>query len=88
MAWVYYEVRLRDAAGRLPQTFGGQLCPLSATYPDSNRCTGATFGRSGTAFEATYTGLFGIGTGAELGTWKMTFDAVNRIETSLRLTVN
>lgn len=85
--WVYYEVNLTDASGSLPTTMGGQLCPNDANYPDFNRCTGATFSRSGTGSSARYVGLFGIGAGGYKGLWKVTFDASSRVESPKRLTV-
>lgn len=91
-AWVYYEVRLTDPfGGRLPDSFGGQLCPVNVTYPDFNRCTGATFGRqAGHSLDSTYRGLFGIGSAASTGLWKVTFDVISgvRIESSRRITVS
>jgi hypothetical protein len=87
MTWVYYEVRLTDPTGSLPATMGGQLCPDDASYPDFNRCTGSTFGRSGTGFSATYVGLFGLGAGAHKGLWKVTFDATSRVESPQKLMV-
>jgi hypothetical protein len=87
ITWVYYEVNLTDATGSLPSTMGGQLCPDNASYPDFNRCTGATFGRSGSGFSANYVGLFGIGAGASKGLWKVTFDASSRVESPRKLTV-
>lgn len=87
ITWVYYEVNLTDASGSLPSTMGGQLCPDNATYPDFNRCTGSTFGRSGSGFSANYVGLFGIGAGGYKGLWKVTFDASSRVESPRRLTV-
>jgi subtilisin family serine protease len=87
ITWVYYEVNLTDASGSLPSTMGGQLCPDNATYPDFNRCTGSTFGRSGSGFSANYVGLFGIGAGGYKGLWKVTFDASSRVESPRKLTV-
>ena len=84
LTWVYYEVTLVDPNGALPATMGGQLCPDDASYPDFNRCTGSTFGRSGTGFRATYTGLFGFGS---RGLWKVTFDSSSRVESPQKLTV-
>jgi subtilisin family serine protease len=84
LTWVWYEVTLVDPTGALPATMGGQLCPDDASYPDFNRCTGATFGRSGTGFRATYTGLFGLGS---RGLWKVTFDSSSRVESPRKLIV-
>lgn len=86
--WVYYEVNLSDTAGLLPTSMGGQLCPIAATYPDFNLCTGATFGRQGTGYSAKYVGLFGFSPGVTRGQWKSTFDVASRIESPRRLTVN
>ena len=90
--WLYYEVRLRDPfGGRLPESIGGQLCPSDASYPDFNRCTGATFSKlSGHSLDATYRALFGIGSPAHKGSWKVTFDPATgvRIESPRRLTVS
>lgn len=86
--WVYYEVTLSDPSGKLPETMGGQLCPIDASYPDFNRCTGSTFGRNGSGYYASYVGLLGIGSSAYRGLWKMTFDSSSRIESPRRLIVN
>ena len=92
LTWVYYEVRLRDPfGGRLPDSFGGQLCPNSSTYPFGNWCTGSTFNKTaGHSLDATYRGLFGISSSASIGQWKVTFDptASIRIESSRRLSVS
>lgn len=92
LIWLYYEVRLTDPfGGRLPDSFGGQLCPLSATYPDFNRCTGATFSKTaGHPLDSTYLALFGIGSSASTGSWKVTFDPASgvRIESPKRLSVS
>ena len=88
--WIYYEVRLKDPfGGRLPTSIGGQLCPEDASYPDFNRCTGSTFSKlAGNSFDATYRALFGIGSPAHIGPWKVTFDPAtgSRIESPRRLT--
>lgn len=92
ITWVYYEVRLRDPfGGRLPESFGGQLCPNSSNYPFGNWCTGATFQKTaGHSLDATYRGLFGISSAASTGQWKVTFDptASIRIESPKRLFVS
>jgi len=87
LTWVWYEVRLTDSLGRLPSSFGGQLCPSTSTYPFGSYCTGATFGRNGTSSDATYVGLFGISSAAPTGSWKVTYDPVGRIESPRRLNV-
>jgi hypothetical protein len=87
LTWVWYEVTLADPTGALPVTMGGQLCPDDASYPDFNRCTGASFGRSGTGFRATYTGLFGLSSGNPRGLWKVTFDSSSRVESPRKLIV-
>lgn len=88
--WIYYEVRLTDPfGGRLPNSIGGQLCPEDASYPDFNRCTGSTFSKlAGHSLDATYRALFGIGSPAHIGAWKVTFDPAigSRIESPRRLT--
>jgi hypothetical protein len=90
--WLYYEVRLWDPfGGRLPNSFGGQLCPASSTYPFGPGCTGATFSKTaGHSTDATYRGLFGIGSASPTGQWKVTFDptASIRIESPRRLAVS
>lgn len=90
--WVYYEVRLWDPfGGRLPNSFGGQLCPASSTYPFGSWCTGATFSKTaGHSLDATYRGLFGISSGASIGQWKVTYDPTSaiRIESPRRLSVS
>ena len=92
ITWIYYEVRLWDPfGGRLPDSIGGQLCPEDASYPDFNRCTGATFSKlAGHSLDATYLALFGIGSPAHKGRWKVTFDPANgsRIESPRRITVS
>ena len=90
ITWIYYEVRLKDPfGGRLPDAIGGQLCPSDASYPDFNRCTGSTFSKiAGHPVDATYSALFGIGSPAHIGQWKVTFDPAtgSRIESPRRLT--
>lgn len=85
--WVWYEVTLVDPTGALPTSMGGQLCPNDASYPDFNRCTGSTFGRSGNGYRATYRGLFGLGSGNPKGPWKVTFDSSSRVESPQKLIV-
>ena len=73
---VWWTVRVSDPQGRLATTVGGQLCPPGSTYPFGSYCTGALFGRDGTAFEASYTGLFWISPDAPGGDWIPRFDPI------------
>ena len=73
---VWWTIKLRDSLGRLSTSAGGQLCPSSSNYPFGPFCTGATFGRSGTAYEATYQGLFWISPDAPGGDWIPRFDPI------------
>jgi len=73
---VWWTVRVRDSQGRLASSVGGQLCPPGSNYPFGTFCTGATFGRNGTAYDATYQGLFWISPDAPSGDWIPRFDPI------------
>ena len=73
---VLWTIRVSDPQGRLSPTVGGQLCPPNSSYPSGLFCTGALFGRNGTAFQATYQGLFWISPDAPGGDWIPRFDPI------------
>ena len=62
-------VTLRDLGGRLPSIAGARLCAPGSTNPNAPWCTGATMSRNGTAFSASYTGLFIVNTSGPTGAW-------------------
>jgi hypothetical protein len=66
---IYWTVNLTDAGGRLPTTAGAQLCAPGSSPGLGPWCTGATMSRSGTAYSASYTGLFLIDSAANRGSW-------------------
>ena len=66
---VYWTVNVTDSRGRLPTTAGAQLCAPGSSPGIGPMCTGATMGRSGTSFSASYTGLFLISYLADRGSW-------------------
>lgn len=60
-----------DSSGRLPEIMGARLCPPGSISAETPGCTGATMSRLGTASQASYTGVFGIGSGWPLGEWSV-----------------
>ena len=66
---IYWTVNLTDAGGRLPTTAGAQLCAPGSSPGLGPWCTGAIMSRSGTAYSASYTGLFLISSAADRGSW-------------------
>ena len=64
---IYWTIKLCHLGGRLPATAGAQLCAPGSSPGLDTWCTGATMGRSGTAYSATYKGLFLISSAAERG---------------------